>query len=55
MTKQSISVLIEMAKSVAVSDAHKDEQRRSFVYGNTAFENQKITEEMVKKQAALAH
>lgn len=48
---QSLSRLIEMAKAVTVSEDQKEEQRRSFVYGNTAFENQNITREMVDKQA----
>lgn len=54
MTAQSISRLIELAKSITVSEQHKDEQRRSFVFGNTAFENSKITQEMVDKQAHVA-
>ena len=48
---QSLSQLIELAKAVKVSEAQKDEQRRSFVYGNTAFENSRITREMVDRQA----
>ena len=48
---QSLSRLIEMAKAVAATDAQKEEQRRSFVYGNTAFENQTITREMVDRKA----
>ncbi|WP_374828721.1 hypothetical protein [Paenochrobactrum pullorum] len=53
-TTQSISRLIELAKAITVSEQHKDEQRRSFVFGNTAFENEKITKEMVDQQAATA-
>jgi hypothetical protein len=47
----SLSQLIEMAKAVVVSEDQKKEQRRSFVYGNTAFENENITREMVDKEA----
>jgi hypothetical protein len=47
----SLSRLIEMAKAVTVSEAQKEEQRRSFVYGNTAFENRRITREMVDREA----
>lgn len=54
MTKQSISILVEMARSVVVSDEDRKEQRRSFVYGNTAFENKAITKELVDSQARLA-
>jgi hypothetical protein len=47
----SISRLVEMAKSVRMTEAQWEEQRRSFVYGNTAFENEHITREMVDCQA----
>ncbi|HEX3882181.1 MAG TPA: hypothetical protein VHW66_05950 [Stellaceae bacterium] len=47
----SLSRLIEMAKAVRVSEDQREEQRRSFVYGNTAFENDKVTWEMVNRQA----
>jgi hypothetical protein len=44
----SISRLIEMAKLVKMTDAQKSEQRKSFVYGNTKIENDKVTKEMVE-------
>jgi hypothetical protein len=47
----SISRLVEMAKSVRMTEAQWEEQRRSFVFGNTAFENEHITREMVDRQA----
>lgn len=47
----SLSRLVEMAKAVRCSDAQREEQRRSFVYGNTAIENKHITREMVDDQA----
>ncbi len=45
--EKSVSKLIELAKAVKVSEEHRREQRRSFVYGNTAFENPNITRELV--------
>ena len=51
---KSLSRLIEMAKAVTVSEGQREEQRRSFVYGNTAFENQIITREMVDQEAEFA-
>lgn len=51
MTNQSISRLVELAKTVRVSDEQKEEQRRSFAYGNTATENAQITREMVDREA----
>jgi hypothetical protein len=43
--------LIEVAKRVTPTPEHREEQRRSFAYGNTAFENPRITREMVDQQA----
>jgi hypothetical protein len=43
--------LIEKAKLVRMSESDRDEQRRSFVYGNTGFENSLITREMVNEVA----
>jgi hypothetical protein len=43
--------LIEIAKRVTPTPEHREEQRRSFAYGNTAFENARITREMVDQQA----
>jgi hypothetical protein len=48
---ESLSRLIELAKAAKVTDAEREEQRRSFVYGNTAFENENVTREMVNEQA----
>ncbi|HEY5208692.1 MAG TPA: hypothetical protein VIJ42_04515 [Stellaceae bacterium] len=50
---QSLSRLIELARAVVMTDEQKEEQRRSFVFGNTAFENPKITREMVDEVAEL--
>lgn len=50
---QSLSVLIEMARAVSVSDEEREEQRRSFVFGNTAIENSNITREMVNERATV--
>jgi hypothetical protein len=47
----SLSRLIEMAKAVRVTKEQREEQRRSLVYGNTAFENENITRDMVDRQA----
>lgn len=47
----NLSRLIEMAKSVRMTEGDREEQRRSFVYGNTAIENAAITREMVDEVA----
>lgn len=49
--QDSISKLIEMAKAVRSTPADKEEQRRSFAYGNTAFENRRITRAMIDRGA----
>ncbi len=43
--------LIEAAKRANPSAEHREEQRRSFAFGNTAFENERITRAMVNEQA----
>lgn len=43
--------LIEAAKRVQTTPEQKESQRRSFAYGNTSFENDRITREMVNEQA----
>ena len=48
---KSLELLLEAAKKVEPSTQQQEEQRRSFAYGNTAFENQLITREMVDRQA----
>jgi hypothetical protein len=50
MTK-SLELLIEAARNAAPSAQQQEEQRRSFAYGNTAFENSLITRQMVDEQA----
>ena len=43
--------LISAAKSVDFTDEDKEEQRRSFAYGNTKIENSRITRELIDKEA----
>lgn len=43
--------LIEAAKTAKPTPEHREQQRRSFVYGNTHFENSLITREMVDREA----
>ena len=48
---QDLTRLIEVARRVKPSPEHREAQRRSFAYGNAAFENELITREMVDRQA----
>lgn len=47
----ALKVLLEAAKSARPSPEQREQQRRSFAYGNTAFENRRITREMIDQQA----
>jgi len=49
----ALKMLIDAAKTVQQSSEDAEKQRRSFAYGNTKFENDAITWEMVNKQADL--
>jgi len=46
-----LNELIEMARKVEMSEEDRQEQRISFAYGNTKFENEDITWETVRKAA----
>lgn len=51
-----LSTLIEMARLMRMSTEDWEEQRRSFAYGNTKIENDRITREIVDQEAeALKH
>jgi hypothetical protein len=43
--------LIDLARKVKMTSKDTEAQRRSFAYGNAAFENPRITKEMVDEQA----
>jgi hypothetical protein len=47
----ALKALLEAAKRVRPSPEQREEQRRSFAYGNTAVENDRITREMIDRQA----
>jgi hypothetical protein len=47
----NLKELLDKAKLVEVSPAQKEEQRRSFAYGNTNIENSRITRETVDQAA----
>ena len=48
---ESLQKLLIAAKRVKPSSEENEEQRRSFAYGNTAFENQRITRDMIDREA----
>lgn len=48
---EDLKKLLEAAKTANPTPEEREQQRRSFVYGNTHFENQLITREMVDREA----
>lgn len=48
---EKLATLIEKARSVRMTPSQTEEQRRSFAYGNTKIENDRITRAMVDQQA----
>jgi hypothetical protein len=47
----NLKSLLEAAKTAKPTPEQREEQRRSFVYGNTHLENEMITREMVDREA----
>jgi hypothetical protein len=47
----ALETLLEVVKRIIPSAEQREQQRRSFAYGNTAFENNLITREMVDREA----
>jgi hypothetical protein len=46
-----LQYLLEKSKGIAMSPEELEEQRRSFAYGNTHIENDRITRRVVDEQA----
>ena len=47
----TLQELLDEAKTLVLTQEEKEEQRRSFAYGNTRIENLRITREMVDQDA----
>ena len=45
--------LVEVARAHRMTDEEKQEQRRSFAFGNAAIENELVTREMIDEQDEL--
>ena len=48
--KEGLAYLLREARKVRMTEEELAEQRRSFAYGNAAFENEKITREMIESE-----
>jgi hypothetical protein len=46
-----LDFLVEKAKAYVMSPAQEEAHRKSFAYGNSAFENPTITKEIVEEEA----
>jgi hypothetical protein len=51
MADSELQQLIERARSVTMTPAQKEEQRRSFAFGNTKIENERITRQIIDDAA----
>lgn len=49
----NLQILIDAARSRSISPDERQAQRRSFAYGNTKIENDRVTREMVDQQDEL--
>jgi hypothetical protein len=47
----ALDALIEKARGVKMSPEQREEQRRSFAYGNSKIENQRITRSSIDQEA----
>jgi hypothetical protein len=52
---EELKELVERARLIEMTPAQLGEQRRSFAYGNTNIENERITREMVADLDARLH
>jgi len=52
MSKENdLQYLLEKSKGVKMTPSEVERQRRSFAYGNTNFENDRVTKRVVDEQA----
>lgn len=51
MKDNNLQYLLEKSKNVKMTPAEVERQRRSFAYGNTNIENDRITRRIVDEQA----
>lgn len=51
MTAAELQQLLDAAKNLDFTPEQKEEQRRSFAFGNANIENPRVTREIVDKEA----
>jgi hypothetical protein len=48
-----MKILLDAARKAEFSPKEREEQRRSFAYGNTKIENSRITRDLINREAEL--
>jgi hypothetical protein len=51
VTNTEITILLEKAKRITMSPREREEQRRSFAYGNANIENEAVTKDVIEEVA----
>lgn len=51
VTATELQQLLDAAKKIEISPEEKEEQRRSFAFGNANIENPRVTREIVDEEA----
>jgi hypothetical protein len=51
MTATELQQLLDAAKNLEITPEQKEEQRRSFAFGNANIENPRVTRETVNEEA----
>jgi hypothetical protein len=51
VTNTEINILLEKAKRIMMSEGEREEQRRSFAYGNANIENEAVTKHVIEEVA----
>lgn len=51
MTTHEITILLERARRITMSPGEREQQRRSFAYGNANIENEAVTKDVIEDVA----
>lgn len=51
MTNSDITILVEKAKRITMSPGEREQQRRSFAFGNANIENEAVTKDVIEQVA----
>jgi len=51
VTKAEITILLEKVRRITMSPGEREQQRRSFAYGNANIENESVTKDVIEEVA----